>query len=533
MRNSMTVFLLLTAIVILLCIIANRFANRIGMPVLICFIGLGMFFGVDGPLGISYDDFEITERLCTVALAFVMFYGGFGTKWEAAKPVAGKAILLSFFGVVLTAVSLTAFCVFALHMSPLEGFLIGAVLSSTDAASVFSILRSKKLDLKYGTASLLEIESGSNDPVSYMLTTIAVAMLTGSKSSMGYMLFAQIAFGILIGVGVAVIALFILQKTKIISQSMDTIFVIAVVLISYALPDIIGGNGYLSVYLTGIILGNSRIKNKKILVPFFDGITNLAQITIFFFLGLLSAPHRLPSVWLTALAIALFLLFVGRPLMVFLLLRPFKAGWREQFVISWAGLRGASSIVFAIFAVSRVNHLQCDLFHIVFMVSLLSVAVQGTLLPRVAGRLKMIDEEADVLKTFNDYQEDSSLTLTRMYIPRGHHWENRTVSQVNMPADSLALMIMRDGETLIPRGDTTILAEDSVILSVPSFQGTGDINLREVIVDAGHAWNGKSIEELQLPQNVLIAMIRRGTENLIPGGQTLIQEGDVVVIYDS
>ena len=529
----MTGILLLTAVVILLCIVANRFADKVGMPVLICFICLGMFFGVDGPLGIPYDDFASTEKLCAVALAFVMFYGGFGTKWEAAKPVAVKAILLSGLGVILTALSLTAFCGLVLRIDWLESFLIGAVLSSTDAASVFSILRSKKLALKYGTASLLEIESGSNDPVSYMLTTIAIAMLTGSQNSMGYMLFAQIVYGVFIGVGVAVIAIFILQKSNLITESMDTIFVIAIVLVSYALPDMIGGNGYLSVYLTGIILGNSRIRNKKVLVPFFDGITNLAQISIFFFLGLLSAPHKLPSVLGTSLAIALFLLLAGRPLMVFLLMKPFKAGWREQLCISWAGLRGASSIVFAIFAVSNVNSLQYDLFHMVYMVSLLSVAVQGTLLPRVAGKLQMIDTEADVLKTFNDYQEDSSITLMRMYIPAGHNWENKLVSQVSMPTDSLALMIKRKGETLIPRGDTQILAEDSVILSVPSYSGVSGINLKEVPVDQYHSWCDKSIEELHLPENVLIAMIRRGDENMIPRGQTVIHEGDVVVIYDS
>lgn len=529
----MTTFLLLVAIVILLCIIANRFADRVGMPVLICFIGLGMLFGVDGPLGIVYDDFAMTEKICAVALAFVMFYGGFGTKWEAAKPVATKAILLSFMGVVLTALSLTVFCALVLRMDWLESFLIGAVLSSTDAASVFSILRSKKLALRYGTASLLEIESGSNDPVSYMLTTIAIMMLTGQKSSMGYMLFAQIVFGILIGVGVAAIAIIILQKTTIVTESMDTIFIVAVVLAAYALPDMIGGNGYLSVYLTGIILGNSRIRNKKILVTFFDGITNLAHITIFFFLGLLSVPHQMPSVLMTALGIALFLLFVGRPLMVFLLLRPFKAGWREQCVISWAGLRGASSIVFAIFAVSSVGNLQNDLFHIVFMVSLLSVAVQGTLLPRVAGKLRMVDAGADVLRTFNDYQEDSSLTLMRMYIPQGHNWENRMVSQIHLPTDSLALMIKRNGETLIPRGNTKILAGDSIILSVPSVTGVSEINLKEIVIDGKHPWCNQSIEGLHLPEKVLIAMIRRGEENMIPRGQTVIREGDVIVIYDS
>ena len=199
----MTTILLLIAVVILLCVAANRFADRTGMPVLLLFIGLGMFFGADGPLGIYYENQVLTEKICSVALAFVMFYGGFGTKWKTARPVAAKAILLSFMGVVLTALSVTVFCTFVLGMQWTEGFLIGSVLSSTDAASVFSILRSKHLSLKYGTDSLLEIESGSNDPVSYMLTTIAIAMITGQQTSIGYMLFAQIAYGVLIGVGVA------------------------------------------------------------------------------------------------------------------------------------------------------------------------------------------------------------------------------------------------------------------------------------------------------------------------------------------
>ena len=218
--------------------------------------------------------------------------------------------------------------------------------------------------------------------------------------------------------------------------------------------------------------------------------------------------------------------------MVYLLLRPFKAGWKQQCCISWAGLRGASSIVFAISAVASIPALENDLFHIVFMVSLLSVAVQGTLLPKVATKLDMIDTETDVLKTFNDYQEDSSLTLMRMYIPEGHAWQNKKMSQLEMPADALALMIKRKGETLIPRGNTKILAGDSIILSVPSFEGTGGINLREILVDSKHEWSNKSIEELQLPEDVLIAMIRRGEENMIPRGKTVILPGDVVVVYD-
>lgn len=251
------------------------------------------------------------------------------------------------------------------------------------------------------------------------------------------------------------------------------------------------------------------------MVPFFDGITNLAQICIFFILGLLSFPTKLPGIFIIAIFIALFLLFIGRPLAVFLIMTPFKASFKQQLLISWAGLRGASSIVFAIYAVCNITNLENDLFHIVFMVSLLSVAIQGTLLPRVAAALNMIDYTSDVLKTFNDYQEDSSLTLMRMFIPPGHNWENKLVEKVSMPTDSLALMIRRGEETIIPRGNTKILAGDSIIFSVPQVEDSGEINLREVTISPSHEWANKRIEELNLPPKVLIAMIRRGEENMI------------------
>ena len=218
--------------------------------------------------------------------------------------------------------------------------------------------------------------------MAYMLTMIALSMLSGESSTpVPVMMFTQIAFGGAIGVACAYIGISVLQKEDIISEGMDTIFVIALVLLSYALPSIIGGNGYLSAYLTGIILGNSNINNKITLVHFFDGITGLAQILIFFLLGLLAFPHLLPGVFLPALFIAVFMTFVARPVSVFLLLLPFRPTLRQCMLVSWAGLRGAASIVFAIMVTASGVQLPHDLFHIVFFISLLSVAIQGSLLP--------------------------------------------------------------------------------------------------------------------------------------------------------
>ena len=368
----MTSYILLVAAVILLCLSLNKMSNKLGIPMLLAYILLGMMFGTDGILKIPFDNFTIAEQICTVSLIFIMFYGGFGTNWKQAKPVAGKAVLLSTVGVILTAVTTGAFCHFILRMDFWESMLIGSVISSTDAASVFSILRSKRLNLKNNTASMLEVESGSNDPCSYMLTVIILTIMSGelSGSSLVVMIFSQINFGILVGVVVALAAAFILKKVNFATDGFDTIFVFSMALVSYAGASMINGNGYLAAYIAGIILGNTPLHHKKSLVHFFDGITGLMQMLIFFLLGLLAYPSQLPKILPIALAIAVFLTFVARPVSVFAILMPFRCPVKQQLLVSWAGLRGAASIVFAIMATVSPAYTKNDLFHIVIFIVL-------------------------------------------------------------------------------------------------------------------------------------------------------------------
>lgn len=520
------------AIIIFMCILADKFSGKMGMPALILFMGIGMLFGCDGIFKIQFDNFEVTEKACSLALSFIMFYGGFNTKWKVAKPVAAKAFMLSTLGVVITAMLTCGFCLTVLKMSFAESFLTGSVIASTDAASVFSILRKKQLNLRDGTASLLEIESGSNDPVAYMMTIIGIGLAgAGHSGHPVYIFFSQMVYGAIIGVFFFAAGYFILTKTNLISEGLDTVFMIGLILICFGLSDLSGGNGFISVYLMGILIGNSPIRNKKIIIPFFDGITGMAQIFIFFLLGLLVFPHKLPGIVLPALGIMLFMTLAARPLAVFLILKPFKCSNRQCLLVSWAGLRGAASIVFSIMVVASGVGLSRDLFHIVFMISLFSVSIQGTLLPLVAKKLSMVDEESDVRKTFNDYQEESAITLMRMYIPEGHNWENKKIREVSVPTGSLAIMIKRGGETLIPKGDTKILANDCVILSVPAYEPREQENLEEIHIDKNHEWYNRSIAELNLPADLLIALIIRGEENLIPDGNTVIMEEDIVVIY--
>mgnify|MGYP000798209806 FL=1 len=499
---------------------------------LLIFIVLGMFFGSDGVIRISFENFELAEQICSIALIFIMFYGGFNTKWKTARPVAVKAVLLSTCGVILTAAFTMLFCYFVLRFPIAESFLVGAVLSATDAASVFAILRRKKLNLKDGVASLLEIESGSNDPIAYMLTVIGIYILNGDNLiKVPYVIFAQIVYGVLIGIGLAVAAIYVLTRTDIIVNGLDTIFILAVVLLGLGLSQLVGGNEFLCIYLFGILLGNSRIRNKGNIVPFFDGVTTLAQIVIFFMLGLLSYPHRFLTIIPISIAIAVFLTFIARPAVVFAILKPFKCSVRQCLLVSWAGLRGASSIVFSIVIMAGGSVMSKDLFNIVFMISLLSVAIQGTLLPAVSRRLDMIDETSDVRKTFNDYQEESSITLMRMFIPKGHNWENKLISEVHMPTGAIALMIKRGRETIITRGNTKICGGDNLILSIPAYENGDNDSLEEINITSDNNWCNRTIRQLDLPENLIIALVKRGEENIIPIGDTLIQNGDVVVIY--
>ncbi|MCC8110440.1 MAG: potassium/proton antiporter [Ruminococcus sp.] len=369
--------MLLLSLVMIVCILCNKLTARVGVPMLLAFLAVGMLCGVDGILGLTFDNYTMTQNICTVALIFIIFYGGFGMKWSAAKPVTGRAALLSTVGVFLTALLVDVFAHFLLSVSWLEGLLIGAVLGSTDAASVFSILRSKRLNLRYGTASLLEVESGSNDPVAYLMTIILFNMMHTDVTAgkMISMILMQIVLGIGFGVGIALVVVFFLRRFRFNTSGFDLVFMLAVALLSYALPTLVGGNGYLSAYIAGIIVGNSKIPNKKNQVHFFDGITGLMQMMVFFLLGLLCTPSKMLDLLLPALGIAAFLTLVARPKVVGFLLTPFWGKLRQQLLISWAGLRSATSAIFALMAVAEGVVLEYDLFHLVFCVVLFSIAI--------------------------------------------------------------------------------------------------------------------------------------------------------------
>ena len=525
--------LLLMGCVILLCTLMGRYLDRLAVPSLLIFIALGMCFGENGLLRIPFDDYDAANVICSASLIFIMFYGGFGTNLNAARPVVVQSVVLSTLGVAGTAGAVAAFAHLVLGLPWVESFLIGSVISSTDAASVFNILRSKKLALKYHTDSLLEIESGSNDPISYMLTTVAVGIMGGQDVFIPLLLVQQIAIGALGGLLLGKLAIWSLRRGMFPSEQSQTIFVFAVVILSYALPTVLGGNGYLSSYLCGIYMGSTKLPQKRNLVHFFDVVTDVAQVLIFFLLGLLVTPVELPSVLLPALAIMVFLTFLARPAVVSVLMLPFRPSPAQVGVVSWAGLRGVASIVFAIMAVLQGAETRYNLFNLVFCIVLLSISLQGSLLPRVSAKLHMIDHTADVSKTFNDYQEESDIDFIKIHLDKNHPWNGKTLKELPLPSDLLVVMIARREETIVPNGSTVLLPGDLLVLAARAFEDRENLFLQEIVVEKGHKWVGRSLRQIPTRSDTLIVMIKRGNETIIPGGSTILQAGDTLVIAQS
>lgn len=533
----MVKLMILCALVLLICITSTKILYRFGVPILLIFIVLGMLFGSDGIVGIYFDNYQLASSICSIALIFIMFYGGFGTNWNMAKPVAVQSILMSSLGVVITAGLTGLFCLFIFKTTILEGLLIGSIIASTDAAAVFAILRSQKLNLKGSIASILEIESGSNDPFAYMLTIIILGLMSnGGYGDIIPMLLSQIILGIVVSIVLSKLSIYLLRNVKFEIEGFYPIFITAIAVLAYSLSEYLGGNGYLSVYITGIIIGNSKIPHKKSIFQFFDGVSWLMQILLFFLLGLLAFPSKIPSVMIKGVSISIFMIFIARPIATFSILNWFKVPIKQQLFISWVGIRGAASIVFAIFAITYGIPINYDIFHIIFFMALFSVAVQGTLIPDVARKLDLIDDEESVLKTFNDYKEDKSTKLVEFTISNNNPIANKSIMDANIPEDILVVMIRRKGDVFVPNGSTIILPGDTLVLSGNSLINFNDYkegkstNLMEIYVNDKSNIVNKSIKNSNIADDILIVMIKRKDKVIIPNGNTIIMPEDILVV---
>lgn len=525
--------------IIIACLLFSKVMSKLGVPMLLAFLILGLICGEDGIFKISMHSqnaFKFMEWIATIALTFIIFFGGFGTNWKTAKPVVGRAVLLSTLGGVLTAL-IVAGCTYIFNPNFLMCLLLGAVVSSTDAAAVFYILRSKRLNLKYNTAPLLEFESGSNDPAAYMMTVVILAVLGGDVSTpeVIYKIFAQIVYGVLAGFIIGYLATIVLKNYTFTSSSFQGIFVIAVALIAYALPAAIDGNGFLSTYIAGILLGNAKIGDKKVLVSFLDGLTSLMQMGLFFLLGLLASPSKFLSLAPQAIVLTFILTFIARPIAVSMLLAPLKTKFNQQALISFAGLRGASSIAFAIIIVVSLGdkdpRVAYDIFNIVFLMVIFSILVQGTFLAPFAKKINMIDDSEDVMKTFTDYSDEVPIKFIRSSISSGHAWCDKPIRSIILPPETIIVLIERGNEHVVPHGNTVLRENDVLILCARAGDDVSDINIAEKVIDANDPYVGKKIFELKTEENSIIVMIRRNKNIIIPRGNTEIMKGDVLVIH--
>jgi cell volume regulation protein A len=519
---------LLIGVILILALMAIRLSNRHGIPALLLFIVLGMGFGA---LGLDFDDYELADGVATVALMVIMFYGGFGTNWKMARPVAWEAIVLSFLGTITTGLITGLFCYLVLGFSLLEGMLLGSIVGSTDYASVSNILRSKNLNLKYNTAPLLELESGSNDPTAYTMTMVFLSVIRGTKLSIPVMVISQVAVGLAVGFGLAFLFGLYLRKVRAREDGLSAVLMAAMMLITYSVTGLLSGNGYLALYILGIYLGNMEFRGKRDVVFFFDGITEIMQIALFFVLGLLSNLSGFIATLPVALAIMAFMTVASRPLSVWGLMLPFRLKRNQLHMISLAGIRGAAAIAFAILVVNSGTKFSVDIYHIVFGICVFSSLVQGSLMPPAARRLDMLDPNDTVLKTFNDYQDKAEIGFLQTRIHKGSYLVGRQVKDLRLTFDFIVARIDRGGRAVVPRGNVELQEEDLIVLAGEKYFDRDRRDLTEFTIPERHDWAGKSIRDLELPEDTLIVMVQRsGSDVIVPLGDVVLQENDKVVL---
>lgn len=525
----MNQLLLFVSVVFILALMAIRFSHKYGIPALLLFFVLGI--GASRAW-LHFENYDFMEQYASFALFIIMFYGGYGTKLEMGLPVLKPAVFLSALGVVITAAVTGLFVHYVLKFPMIESMLFGSVVGSTDYASVSSVLQSKNLNLKYRSAPLLELESGSNDPTAYTMTMIFLSILLGSDLSIPLLVAKQIGFALLIGFLMTRVFFFITEHVNFRKEGLFTIYVFAMAMGTYALTGVLDGNGYLAVYLFGIIVGNQEYMGKRELVFFFDGLTEIMQISLFFLIGFLS---HLPALihWLPmGIVVTLFMLFVARPVAVFGIMGFFESTVKQKVVLCWAGLRGAAAIAFAIMVINSGAPLEGDLFHIVFAVCIASSLIQGSLLPWVVKKMDMLDPNDTVLKTFNYYQDRSDVGFleTRVY---DEALIGTPVKDLNLTFDFIVAKLVRGGKTIVPRGDTILEKGDVVVIGGKSHFDEVGGNLEEFTIRKNHPWQGKRIMDIHFKPRSLILIVQRDQNILVPTGQTVLCTGDTVIFTDN
>lgn len=500
-------FLLILSLLFFVSILTDKLSTRFGVPALLLFLLVGMIFGSDG-FGIEFDNIGLAQAIGTCALCVILFTGGMSTKIEEIKPVLVPGLTLATVGVLLTTVitGLLTYFVFrwtnALSLTVASAMLLASTMSSTDSASVFSILRGKGLNLKNGIRPLLELESGSNDPMAYILTTALIGVVTAAEASSPWMLLlivvVQLVVGTLAGMlfGKGIVEL--MKRIQIANDSLYPILVLTACIFIFSMTYFLQGNSYLAVYVGGLIIGNSKFVHKRSTLSFFDGLTWLMQLTMFLILGLLVVPHEMWKVVVPALIVSVIIIFVSRPISVFACMFPFrkKYNFRSQVLVSWVGLRGAVPIILAILCkASNVPHAD-DFFNIVFFCTLVSLIVQGTSLPAMARRLGLADKDQSLDKPRNfdiDLPEEIKSVATEITVTDNLLQHGNRLMDMGFPQNTLVIMVRRQNSYFVPTG-TSLLQSGDQLLVITDNQETLNQTYQQ-IEERSRTWRPQLIDD--------------------------------------
>lgn len=463
--------LLIGSLLLLVSLVAGKTSYRFGVPTLILFLGVGMLAGTDGILKIQFNDPKLAQFIGIISLNFILFSGGLETRWKSVKPILFQGIMLSTLGVLLTAVSLGLFVWYVTDFTLFESLLLGSIVSSTDAAAVFSILRSKNLDLKFNLRPTLEFESGSNDPMAYVLTTTFLGLVQIPEQSVWMVILVflrQIILGGVLGFVFGKLSKLIFNRIQLGFEGLYPVLAIALMFITFSGTEALGGNGFLAIYICSVFLGNQNFIHKGSVLKVFDGLAWLMQIVLFLTLGLLVVPTEIIPLAGLGLLISVFLILVARPLSVFLSTIPFRMCFARRSYISWVGLRGAVPIVFATYPLLAEIDKAHIIFNIVFFISVTSVLIQGTTLSVVAKWLNIASVQQDVENDENPadaiIREHPKAVMQEILIPADNHIIGKKIVELEFPKNAIIAMIKRDEKYITPNGSTKINPNDMLIV---------------------------------------------------------------------
>lgn len=472
--------LLIGSLLLFISVVAGKTSYRFGVPVLILFLSIGMLAGSEGLGGIYFNDPKIAQFIGIVSLNFILFSGGLDTSWSSVKPVLKKGIALSTLGVLVTALTLGTIVFFITGLSFFESMLLGSIVSSTDAAAVFSVMRSKSLGLKSNLRPALELESGSNDPMAYVLTIAFLSLVVNQDMSVWTIIpvfLQQMLLGGLLGYLFGLASKWVINHIRLDFEGLYPVLTIALMFVTFSATDFIGGNGFLAIYICSVYLGNHDIMHKKTILKVYDGLAWLMQIVLFLTLGLLVFPsHILPVVGI-GLFVSAILIFVARPFAVWISTIPFKMKASERVYISWAGLRGAVPIVFATYPLLAGIEKAELIFNIVFFVAVTSVLLQGTTLALFAKWIGVAlpEEERRMSPTEAFLEEYPRTAMEEIRIELGNAVAGKMIVDIAFPKTAIIAMIKRGEQYITPNGATQILENDVLIVLSTSAEGLSDV----------------------------------------------------------